>query len=321
MTTTLRMSSPRTSKPTFLRERDELLTLAWKLTCSESSTTSSSTTPSAPLTKSARKRLNKQARAASASNDKSGSGSETVQEAVPSAKEVQQEAAAVAETTQEKATSVVNGVKATLMSTVNGAAASLPTSVEEVKDQAAKVAGDAKATLDKAAEAVSPRSIGSSFTPVPEKPYTPSTNGERKSSFSQPPSTKFAPDLPEDLPEPKGDALPTNRKRKTPKEFGSASSPTKLGVKFEDGVAPGEGKVGEKVIKPKARQNVVERTVMTFVMIAGFIGESNRATGNRGAELITSVTLRRSPLHDHAGACVPDVGVQGNYGAVRPSRR
>jgi len=244
-----------------------------KLIRSESSTSSSpSTAPAAPLTKSARKRLNKQNRAASASGQKSST--ETVQEFVPPAKEVQKQAAAITETAQEKTVGVFNGVKEAVTSTVNGAVSSLPTSVEAVKDEAAKVVQDAKATLDKAAEAVSPRSIGSSFVPVPETTPPPSTNGVRKSSFSQPPSTTFAPDLPGNLPEPKGDALPANRKRKTPKEFGSASIPSKMGVKFEDGVAPGEGKVGEKVIKPKARQNVVERTVMTFVMIAGFIGET-----------------------------------------------
>lgn len=43
------------------------------------------------------------------------------------------------------------------------------------------------------------------------------------------------------------------------------------GVKFEDGLLPGQGKEGETVIISKPNRNVVERTVMTFVMIAGFI--------------------------------------------------
>jgi phosphatidate cytidylyltransferase len=78
--------------------------------------------------------------------------------------------------------------------------------------------------------------------------------------------------------------LPANRKRKTPQDFTPSgpresetpSSPGKLAVKFEDGLAPGEGKDGEKTIiakpaPPKKDRNVIERTVWTFIMIGGFI--------------------------------------------------
>ena len=44
-------------------------------------------------------------------------------------------------------------------------------------------------------------------------------------------------------------------------------------MRFDDGVVPGEGKDGEKTIKVKSNQNVIERTVWTFIMIGVFIGE------------------------------------------------
>lgn len=109
---------------------------------------------------------------------------------------------------------------------------------------------------------------------------------------SSPPTSSFKPSLPADLPTRAIEELPTNRKRKTPVDFspsgpGSAltpASPSKNSVKFEDGVLPGEGAEGERtitrseknelqvaVVAPK-KQNFVERTVWTFIMIFGFIG-------------------------------------------------
>ena len=104
------------------------------------------------------------------------------------------------------------------------------------------------------------------------------------------PKSTFAPSLPESLPQPTAHALPANRKRKTPVDFtpsgpGEAptlASPSKLGVKFEDGVAPGEGTDGEKTIVAKDTgtsvlkkdRNMIERTIWTFIMIAAFIGKS-----------------------------------------------
>ncbi|OCF58987.1 phosphatidate cytidylyltransferase [Kwoniella mangroviensis CBS 10435] len=116
-----------------------------------------------------------------------------------------------------------------------------------------------------------------------EKPSSSSTSDK---SFLVPSSINFHPTLPETLPGKTGDKLPSNRKRKQPQDFEPSgpgntptpTSPSKLGVKFEDGVAPGEGKEGEKTItsppKPvvKKDRNVIERTTWTFIMIGGFIG-------------------------------------------------
>ncbi|KAK6903909.1 hypothetical protein I203_107420 [Kwoniella mangroviensis CBS 8507] len=116
-----------------------------------------------------------------------------------------------------------------------------------------------------------------------EKPSSSSTSDK---SSSVPSSINFHPTLPETLPGKTGDKLPSNRKRKQPQDFEPSgpgntptpTSPSKLGVKFEDGVAPGEGKEGEKTItsppKPvvKKDRNVIERTTWTFIMIGGFIG-------------------------------------------------
>jgi phosphatidate cytidylyltransferase len=106
---------------------------------------------------------------------------------------------------------------------------------------------------------------------------------------SPPTSPTFAPSLPESLPQPARDPSPANRKRKAPSDFTPAgpgaaftpSSPSKNSVKFEDGVVPGEGREGEKVLPrvpepvqvpvPKKNQNAIERTVWTLIMIFGFI--------------------------------------------------
>ncbi len=116
-----------------------------------------------------------------------------------------------------------------------------------------------------------------------------------QASQAIPTAKGFAPALPE-LPAPpaSGDTLPANRKRK-PTDF-PAGSPQSKGVKFQDGLMPGEGKDGEKIIRgvdrhektdevkggkgvvqagegDKQSRNAVERTIWTFVMIGGFIGE------------------------------------------------
>ncbi|TXT05939.1 hypothetical protein VHUM_03700 [Vanrija humicola] len=104
-----------------------------------------------------------------------------------------------------------------------------------------------------------------------------------------PSSPRFEPALPAELPTPTGNALPSNRKRRTPEDFTpvgpnaalTAASPNKNSVKFEDGIVPGEGAEGERTITPKKEepaappqkkhQNAIERTVWTFIMIFGFI--------------------------------------------------
>ncbi|GFZ46692.1 CDP-DG synthase [Saitozyma sp. JCM 24511] len=112
----------------------------------------------------------------------------------------------------------------------------------------------------------------------------PSVAATASGSSTTLPSSTFEPSLPESLPHPSANGLPANRKRKTPQDFTPSgpresetpSSPGKLAVKFEDGLAPGEGKDGEKTIiakpaPPKKDRNVIERTVWTFIMIGGFI--------------------------------------------------
>lgn len=157
-------------------------------------------------------------------------------------------------------------------------------------------------------------------TPIPSKEATSSKiNGEKSDSPpsplpslsklaeslptpKSPPQSDFKPQLPQDLPEPSSTALSANRKRKTPQDFtpagprdvSTAQSPSKSSVKFEDGLAPGEGVEGEKTIPsvksavaavPKKNQNMVERTVWTFIMMAGFVGKSlttlSRCDGRR----------------------------------------
>lgn len=185
----------------------------------------------------------------------------------------------------------------------------------------------------------SPRHIGSSFVPPTSQPTSsaPKRNGGRKSSFAKPasaspPSSKFQPDLPEELPHPKANALPANRKRKQPVDFtpsgpgvdGALSqSSSKMGVKFEDGLVPGQGKDGETTIpvKPKADRNMVERTTWTFIMIGGFIGElSVLACWGGRLMMMISLVVRWTSVHDPPGAAVSNSRLQGDHGVVRAQR-
>lgn len=144
--------------------------------------------------------------------------------------------------------------------------------------------------------------------PAPEKDVSSSTTSDKPKPASSPlpsvarlaepiptpqspPQSAFKPQLPRDLPGPSSTALSADRKRKTPQDFTpagprdtqTASSPSKISVKFEDGLAPGEGADGEKTIPPvksavaavvpRKNQNMVERTVWTFIMIAGFVSK------------------------------------------------
>lgn len=139
-------------------------------------------------------------------------------------------------------------------------------------------------------------------------------------------SSSFKPELP-DLPGPSANSLPANRKRKTPQDFtpfgphgiSTPSSPSKSSVKFEDGVAPGEGKEGEKVI-PKAapkNRNVVERTVWTFIMIGGFIGESLVLSMICTIfALMISFTMPWTSVYDPSRPSVSNACLQGGHCAV-----
>lgn len=120
--------------------------------------------------------------------------------------------------------------------------------------------------------------------PVEIKSAQPPSSGSSNAKQAQTPPTKsaFSPSLPSSLPAPSAHQLPSNRKRKTPQDFtptgpgtptGAPTSPVKNGVTFEDGVAPGQGRDGERTIpKKKKDQNAMERTIWTFIMIFGFIG-------------------------------------------------
>jgi phosphatidate cytidylyltransferase len=119
-------------------------------------------------------------------------------------------------------------------------------------------------------------------SPAPSKPVAiKQEKGSATRTASPPASSSFSPSLPSSLPAPSAKQLPANRKRKQPQDFTPSgpgtpttapTSPGRTGVKFEDGLAPGEGPEGERTIPVKKNQNVIERTVWTFIMIFGFIG-------------------------------------------------
>jgi phosphatidate cytidylyltransferase len=149
---------------------------------------------------------------------------------------------------------------------------------KEEKDKSEAAAKGASADKPSSAPTASDR-----VTAVPASAPASSSRGTTKArSPTRSPTHAFAPDLPS-LPTPSASVLPSNRKRKTPKDFSPSgpndvptpTSPSKNSVKFEDGIAPGEGKQGEKIIPAPAvvakNRNAVERTIWTFIMIGGFI--------------------------------------------------
>jgi phosphatidate cytidylyltransferase len=165
--------------------------------------------------------------------------------------------------------------------------------VESTKEAAELLAEKAPTKEDGAASPVLPASVAiSSLSSLPEasgsgRSQTP-PSPKRSVSKIIPPTSSFQPSLPHSLPYPASNGLPINRKRKTPQDFSPSgprdndipSSPSKLAVKFEDGLAPGEGHDGEKTMAkkeepptPKKDRNVIERTTWTFIMIGGFISE------------------------------------------------
>lgn len=134
------------------------------------------------------------------------------------------------------------------------------------------------ASTGKPAELKSQASSSSASSSKQPSSYAAAAAAPPAAPSAQPPSSpSFKPSLPESLPAPSVNQLPANRKRKTPQDFtptgpGTPNSPAKNGVTFEDGVAPGQGREGERTIPKKKNQNVIERTVWTFIMIFGFIG-------------------------------------------------
>lgn len=120
-----------------------------------------------------------------------------------------------------------------------------------------------------------------------------------------PPSSSFHPSLPADIPKPPASGTSASMSSQAPAELGqgagskrksaddftptgsrseSFTSPNKQAVKFEDGVSPGEGREGEKTMPRKKAEavaadagkkkgDVFQRTVWTFIMVAGFISQ------------------------------------------------
>jgi hypothetical protein len=185
-----------------------------------------------------------------------------------------------AEQTKESVKQTVGNVK----ETVGNVAEKVETKAAEIGQTVKEnVPESVTSAVDAASDKLS-SSISSSESPSPS-PVTKSQPVEIKTkkqerSSSPPASSSFSPSLPSSLPSASAKQLPANRKRKQPQDFtpsgpgtpsGAPLSP-KNGVKFSDGVAPGEGPEGEKIIPVKKNQNVIERTVWTFIMIFGFIG-------------------------------------------------
>lgn len=219
---------------------------------------------------------------------------------------------------------------------INEVAARIEEKVEEkaqqtkdfVSDTATAVHIKLSSVVDGSLNAL-PSTIASS---APKQTPQPEASTSTSPSTSVASTTTFAPALPETLPTPKTNALPANRKRKTPKDFkpsgpgeaAAPSSPSKIGVKFEDGVAPGQGLEGERTMSPRRKaivveekkdRNMIERTVWTFIMIGGFIGEFCVLDEDL-AYKVTSPLVPGTSVYDTAGDVVSDIGVQGGHSAV-----
>ncbi|KAK4689821.1 phosphatidate cytidylyltransferase, partial [Tremellales sp. Uapishka_1] len=252
------------------------------------------TVPSAPLSKGARKRLAKAAAKAAATTpsvaEVANGASQISEEAASSA---QEQVTAAVDTVKDYVTENVQAVKDSASKATNG----LLNGSKDIpqKEEVENVVEAATETVKNTADAVAVKVesvVNGTLEAMPSLQDTAkATLSSAKASVQAlappvshsvtPPSSSFAPELPDSLPQPRSNSLPANRKRKTPQDFApsgpsggsSPSSPNKMGVKFEDGVAPGEGQEGELVIKKKDR-NALERTVWTFIMIFGFIGSS-----------------------------------------------
>ncbi|WVR04510.1 hypothetical protein IAU60_001514 [Kwoniella sp. DSM 27419] len=263
----------------------------------------------APLSKSARKRL---ARQAAKSTENVNAVLESAKQSVAKntdvdldalAQSAQETASSAADTVSTAAADAADAVTATAASVTQQVASVVPTanghaSSESAKPQAnghekktptpgekaSAAASSASATVNEAAE--SAKEGAKTFAGAAKSAISqPESSSKPNSTKTKPSQSSFAPSLPESLPGKSADLLPANRKRKTPQDFTpsgpgntqSPSSPSKMGVKFEDGVAPGEGHEGEKTMSPppkpvvKKDRNAVERTIWTFIMIGGFI--------------------------------------------------
>ncbi|KAK8846816.1 hypothetical protein IAR55_005904 [Kwoniella newhampshirensis] len=244
------------------------------------STESSTSLPVAPLSKSARKRLAKAAaktaETTSVAVDQISTAASAAVESIPSPSELlngKDSPAQIEKSTTTKSVQQSNGAKPSPPANTSD--------TFDVKEEEVENAGPSGLKLNGTDDHPI---VNGTIESLPEVKDVSSLDSTAKAS---PPSHSFAPDLPETLPQPTSKALPANRKRKTPQDFTPSgpgdtmtpSSPSKIGVKFEDGLAPGEGEENEKIITPKKPsllplkkdRNVVERTTWTFIMIGGFI--------------------------------------------------
>ncbi|OXG50153.1 phosphatidate cytidylyltransferase [Cryptococcus neoformans] len=230
---------------------------------------SGSQNQTATLSKSARKRLARQASKGVDGKSKSNkqSGSETESPGTPSVPGAEKfpEANIETVTPQDAPRQQASTAPKTELEQFTAGPSQIPPLEKQIPDVTPKATKPVTAVPEKKEENKE------------QKKETPKKAEAARSS--SPPSSNFSPSLPATLPQPTGNALPANRKRKTPQDFTPAgpgnvmnsASPSKIAVKFEDGLAPGEGKEGEKTIAPKKNRNMIERTIWTFIMIGGFI--------------------------------------------------
>jgi len=206
-------------------------------------------------------------------------GKKIAEESVQKGKEIAEETTETAKKTAKETMETAKSTAANVKEKVESKAAEVGKAVKDNIPES--ISESISSTAEAAADKLS-SSVSSSESPSPSPATKPveikAKNKERSSS--PPASSSFSPSLPSSLPSSSAKQLPANRKRKQPQDFtpsgpgtpsGTLASP-KNGVKFSDGVAPGEGPEGEKIIPVKKNQNVIERTVWTFIMIFGFIG-------------------------------------------------
>jgi phosphatidate cytidylyltransferase len=207
--------------------------------------------------------------------------------------------------------------------------------------------------------------IPSTLTPKPKKGKKAKSQTRAENETASLPSTTFSPELPESLPVPSSpsarpqtpdnERFNSNHKRPAPSEFNldtkGVLTPPAKGVKFEDGLSPGQGKEGETVIpgigrytaeelkmveqkvaerakavvqavEAKKNSNVFERTIWTLIMIGGFIStfrDVSLAIWHIKPVLHHySSTLARSTLHDLACLRLSMFGLQGDHCTIRP---
>jgi phosphatidate cytidylyltransferase len=211
-----------------------------------------------------------------------GSISESISNGTPEPEEVKKVVKETASDVKENASEVKDKAEskaAELGKVVESKASDLGKAVESKVSELPSLADATQQVKDKVSEVAA--TVPETPSPASTKPVAIKQEKASTGRSSSPPASSFSPSLPSSLPAPSAKQLPANRKRKQPQDFTPSgpgtpttapTSPGRTGVKFEDGLAPGEGPEGERTIPVKKNQNVIERTVWTFIMIFGFIG-------------------------------------------------